>query len=196
MLRTKNLPAFVLLGIGLSYSLFCSAATPTIPYVHSAATQANKQPPLLECSRVSMRVFGGLITIGEASLHLNRCDQAKQVLQDIAKQFTIDLSRNASAERLRAMAERLIDDNLRTDEDQNPNLRFECITQAYIDAKEGSRYDVRYRPEEGLTLWLDGERLSQCPPDADLADYFAIWFGEEPFNQKLKRRLLNQALEQ
>ncbi|MCG8464995.1 MAG: chalcone isomerase family protein [Xanthomonadales bacterium] len=180
-----------------------SAVSPPLSAADLVATVVQEEPTpsdasfvnsdtLQECSRVKMRVFGGLITIGEASLHLSDCADAQRVLDPVPKQFSIDLSRDASAQRLQAMADDLIEENFSPRDKQ----RFHCITQSYIDAEAGSRYDVRYIPKLGLQLWLDQQLLAHCPEDAKPEDYFAIWFGHKPFNKKLKQRLVQQALDE
>ena len=67
------------------------------------------------------------------------------------------------------------------------------MNRAYRDAATGDRYDIEWRPDEGLRLRLNGETLAQCPAPSAAASYFSIWFGDAPFQSRTRDALLEQA---
>lgn len=161
--------------------------------VSSSVISKATSEPLTECASVPMRVFGGLINVGNALLYLHECRDATKILEAVPKQFTILLSRDAQGKYLQKQARNLLSKNL----DANLSARHFCpdLVNAYRDAEKGDRYDVEYRPGIGLELRLNHEVLAKCEDDKDTAQYFSIWFGEKPFNKGLKERLITQSLQ-
>lgn len=167
----------------------------------SAATPAQELPSSMEwdettvqrCGEVTLRVFGGLITIGNAGLYLQDCARTDRIMDNVPQQFSVHLARDADGGRLTRMAREGLEDNLAEATRQQLTETFRCMTEAYRDAEAGRRYDVRYLPGHGLQLWLDDELLADCPCGPDGARYFSIWFGNDPFNAKMKEALLQQA---
>ncbi|GAB4189584.1 MAG: hypothetical protein Tsb002_16740 [Wenzhouxiangellaceae bacterium] len=157
------------------------------------ATTIVGENSLQRCAVVPMKVFA-FVKIGDAGLYLPKCSQAGDIMERIPKQFTIALSRDASGSRLQDMAEDLLEENL--GDEVVDNGLFDCITQFYIDASEDDLYDVRYIPQQGLELRLNDEILATCDDHDQAHLYFSIWFGEEPFNQRLKQALLERSQEQ
>ena len=60
----------------------------------------------------------------------------------------------------------------------------------YEDIAEGDRYAVTYIPGKGTTLAKNGRLLGTVPGAEFARAYFAIWFGRDPFDEDLKRALL------
>ena len=166
-----------------------------------AATPAQELPSSVDldettiqhCGDVKLRVFGGLITIGKAGLYLQDCARTDRIMDNVPQQFSVLLGRDADGERLTRMARDGLEDNLSESTRQQLDDTFRCMTEAYRDAETGRRYDVRYLPGHGLQLWLDDELLADCPCGPEGAGYFSIWFGNDPFNTKMKQALLQQA---
>jgi len=148
---------------------------------------------LERCSEVELKVIG-LFSVGTASLHLADCSRADRVLETIPKKFSLKLYRNMAGQDLIDSANELLVDNLE-DVDSRENLPVElaCLANAYVNASEGERFDVVYEPDQRLALYRGDELLKECPDRGRGHEYFKIWFGEEPFNDKMKRRLLERA---
>lgn len=177
-----NMIRKLILSVMLSYATL-SLANESLPdQIAAGPTQ------LKRCAVVPMKVMG-FVRIGDAALYLDDCGSSERILDDIPKQFSISLKRDASGQRLKRMAEDLLADNLSTE--LLEQAQFNCVTEAYIDAEKGDQYDVRYLPEQGLELILNGEILASCPVQTSSPLYFSIWFGEDPFNKKLRDALLN-----
>lgn len=148
---------------------------------------------LERCSEVELKVIG-LFSVGTASLHLADCSEAERVLEAIPKQFSLLLDRDMAGADLVESANELLVENL--DDVGSPAelpAELACLANAYVDAEDGERFDVVYEPDQRLALYRNGQLLEECPDRGRGHEYFRIWFGEEPFNDKMKRRLLEEA---
>lgn len=165
-----------------------------LPLLFLAAASASASATTLQrCSEVELKIIG-LFSVGIASLHLADCDEAGRVLDAIPKQFSLLLDRDMAGEDLIDSANELLVDNLDdvSSRNQLPE-ELACLANAYVDAQDGERFDVVYEPNERLALYRNDELLKECPDQGRGHEYFKIWFGEEPFNDKMKRRLLERA---
>ena len=67
---------------------------------------------------------------------------------------------------------------------------FDQFNNNYQDIKAGDYYDLIYDPLTGLLLQLNGKDLAAIQ-DRDIAlAYLNVWFGNEPFSEDLKNKLL------
>jgi hypothetical protein len=60
----------------------------------------------------------------------------------------------------------------------------------YRDVKPGDRCSLTYLPGVGTWLTLNGQILGTVAGAEFAAAYFAIWFGQQPMDASLKRKLL------
>jgi len=156
------------------------------------AAAAPKPGTMTRCAEVELRV-AGLFAVGTAYLYLDKCANAEQILGDIPKQFSLDLERDFKGEDLVESARSILTRNMGVAEAENLPQSLLCLADAYIDADSGDRYDVVYRPDQGLGLYLNDELVKSCEDDEDAEKYFMIWFGEDPFHRRMRDRLLEQA---
>lgn len=147
---------------------------------------------LTRCAELKLRV-AGLFSVGTASLHLADCGDADRILESVPKRFSLHLDRNISGDDLSRTARELLYENLALEESQALPEELACLADAYVDGSEGQRFDVTYLPDEALTLALNGEILKRCPDRGRGAEYFQIWFGDEPFHRRMRDRLLEDA---
>jgi len=80
---------------------------------------------------------------------------------------------------------------------KNPDVDFESIQErftkignSYQKVKEGERYELRYLPNEGTSLWLNGKYITSIPGYDFAKAYFGIWLSEYPANKKLRNNLI------
>ncbi len=149
---------------------------------------------LQRCANQAIRVIG-VINVGHSGLYLEDCDDAGRILESVPKQFTLELARDFAGEDLRASAREHLVKNLDFDSEEDIAGSLACMADAYVDGVDGDRFDVRYLPEEGLSLHHNDEEIAHCGNDDGSEKYFVIWFGDDPFSNRLKRRLLDGALE-
>lgn len=148
---------------------------------------------LQRCSEVELKVMG-LFSVGTASLHLGDCADADRVLERVPKKFSLLLDRDMAGADLIESANELLVENL--DDVGSPAelpAELACLANAYVDAEDGERFDVVYVPDQRLALYRNGELLEECPDRGRGHQYFMIWFGEEPFNERMKQALLERA---
>lgn len=157
-----------------------------------AGEGAAAQSGLQKCAEVELKVIG-LFSVGTASLHLSDCDQAGQVLERVPKMFSLELDRDIAGSDLIDSANELLVENLDVESSEALPEELACLANAYVDAEDGERFDVVYQPDQRLALYRNGDLLRECPDQGRGHEYFQIWFGDEPFNQKMKRRLLEGA---
>jgi hypothetical protein len=160
----------------------------------SVATASNDPADTLEeCAALELRV-AGLFRVGTASLYLADCSTAREsILTPVAKQFSLDLARSFSGDDLSDTARDLLVRNLDLNSSEQLPETLACLADAYIDAAAGDRFDVVYRPEGSLSLYLNDQLLRRCDDSGSGEKYFMIWFGESPFHRRMRDELLNQA---
>jgi len=155
---------------------------------------ANASTELTTCSEVELKV-ALLFNVGTASLHLEDCSQAENVLGDIPKQFSLQAAREFKAEDLTETAVDVLVQNLELGSSEELPADLACMANAYVDAGPGDRFDIVYEPEDSLAMFLNDELVQRCDDQGYGEKYFMIWFGEEPFHQRLRDRLLEKALQ-
>jgi len=153
---------------------------------------AAQNPDLKRCSEVELKVIG-LFDVGTASLHLADCSAADRVLERVPKQFSLELDREIAGEDLIESANELLVENLGLSSREQLPEELSCLANAYVDADAGERFDVVYSPGERLALYRNQDLLRACPDRGHGHQYFQIWFGDDPFNDRMKERLLERA---
>ncbi|NBB92666.1 MAG: hypothetical protein GVY32_05790 [Gammaproteobacteria bacterium] len=156
------------------------------------ALPAGAEDRLEQCSEVELKVMG-LFSVGTASLHLAECNDAGRVLERVPKMFSLELARDIAGQDLIDSANDLLMDNLGLESREALPEELACLADAYVDAEEGERFDVVYRPDEKLALYRNDQLLAECPDRGHGHQYFKIWFGEAPFNDRMKEALLKRA---
>lgn len=159
----------------------------------SSALASPTNGELTRCAELELRV-AGLIRVGTAWLYLDRCEDARRILDPVPKQFSLELARSFRGEDLIDSARSTLKQNLALDTVDDLPDPLRCLADAYVDADRGDRYDVVYQPQRGLSLYLNDELVRSCDDAEGAEKYFMIWFGEEPFHRRMRDRLLEEAL--
>ena len=68
--------------------------------------------------------------------------------------------------------------------------RIDRISGLYEDIEPGDRYAITYAPGVGTELAINGRRLGVVEGADFSAALFAIWVGDEPIDESLRRQLL------
>jgi len=148
---------------------------------------------LERCAEVELKVIG-LFNVGTASLHLADCADARRLLAPVPKMFSLELNRDISGDDLIESAKQLLIENLDLPARSALPEELACLADAYVDAQAGERFDVVYEPGRRLALYGNGALIRECPDRGRASDYFLIWFGDEPFNTRMRDRLIDRAL--
>ncbi|TVS10787.1 MAG: hypothetical protein EA419_09795 [Wenzhouxiangella sp.] len=163
----------------------------TIAFSADAATGPDEN--LTRCAELELRV-AGLFRVGTATLYLDRCADADRILESVPKQFSLELARSFKGKDLIESARSTLMQNLALASSDDLPSALRCMADGYVDAESGDRYDVVYRPGDGLRLFLNNDLLRQCDDGDDAEKYFMIWFGDKPFHRRMRDRLLDEAL--
>src|SRR6056297_3415859 len=132
---------------------------------------------LTRCAELELRV-AGLFHVGTAYLYLDECASSSRILGSVPKQFSLKLARDFEGEDLIESARSILTRNLGLEDPEQLPPALRCLADAYVDAESGDRYDVVYRPEEGLGLYLNDRLVQSCSDSEHAEKYFMIWFGE------------------
>jgi hypothetical protein len=158
-----------------------------------SATSAPTDGDLTRCAELELRV-AGLFRVGTALLYLNECEDVRRILEAVPKKFSLELARSFRGADLIQTARSTLKQNLAiSDVEELPDV-LGCLADAYVDADSGDRYDVVFRPESGLSMYLNGSLLRHCDGSEGAEKYFMIWFGEQPFHRRMRDRLIEEAL--
>lgn len=142
--------------------------------------------PLFQCSQASVSALM-FIDVADAALFSSDCSVLPRLADEL--QISFIYHRDFAAENFIEAAETLLKRNLSEAEYQQIEADLNAFNKPYQDVEAGDRYDVRLTGG-GLQLLKNGTPLSQHPSQTLGRHYFKIWFGDKPFNNKLKQQLL------
>lgn len=191
MKKINSVPLLLVICLIVCSSTFVKADETKLP---AQITVGNINLEL--CSEVALRALLGMIKYGYGGLYLADCTDYANVTKAIPKQWSVLLTRDAKGSKLTEIAENTLDNNFSEQELAKLDEVFNCMTSAYENTPKGYQVDVRYLPNTGLQLLLNNEITADCGGDEEAAGYFRIWFGERPFNDSMKEKIINEISEQ
>ncbi len=68
--------------------------------------------------------------------------------------------------------------------------RLKQLDAAYQKVHKGDRYELRYEPDVGTSLILNGKLQATIPGEDFQKAFFGIWLSDVPLNKKLRDKLL------
>ena len=148
------------------------------------------EQPLQLCNSAKIKVMA-LFNVGQAALYLKDCKQQVEPLNQPI-QLSIIYQRKFTPEDFQKSAYKLLQRNLSEQQFEAIEDQLQAFNSNYQAIEKGERYDICYSEKTGLMLHKNGQLISQSPSQALGESYFQIWFGERPFNKKLKKALLKQ----
>jgi len=69
--------------------------------------------------------------------------------------------------------------------------QIDAFNDLYVDIEKNDRYAISHIPGRGLQLEHNGQVLGLVEGGEFANAYFRIWFGDKPFNRRLKTSLLS-----
>ena len=141
---------------------------------------------LQKCSQTEITVMM-FIDVAKAALFSSDCAQLPRLTDEL--QLSFIYQRDFKGEDFVEAAETLLQRNLSRDEYQQIESELDRFNQHYQAVKEGDRYDVRLT-RAGLYLIKNDEVISHSSSLVLGKRYYQIWFGQKPFNDKMKQALL------
>jgi hypothetical protein len=172
--------------ITLLLALIFSPAALSQPFSQQIETGSKT---LSKCSQTEVTAML-VVDVAEAALFSADCSILPKLPDEL--QLSFIYQRGFAAEDFIEAADTLLRRNLSDSEYQQIQADLEQFNQSYQSVVEGDRYDIRLTAS-GLSLLKNGDVISQHPSQTLGRHYFAIWFGEKPFNKKMKKALLNNA---
>jgi len=127
------------------------------------------------------------------ALYLPLDVQSKNVLDDVPKKIVFHYLLNMNTEQFAQSGENLLVKNASEFELSQIKTELDAIHDMYRDVKKGERYSLTYLPGKGTELALNGEVLGLIEGYDFAAIYFRIWLGDNPVDDELKHKLLNDA---
>ena len=127
------------------------------------------------------------------ALYLPLDVQSKNVLDDVPKKMVFHYLLNMNTEQFAQSGENLLVKNASEFELSQIKTELDAIHDMYRDVKKGERYSLTYLPGKGTELALNGEVLGLIEGYDFAAIYFRIWLGDNPVDDELKHKLLNDA---
>lgn len=143
---------------------------------------------LKRCSRAELTAFR-MIHVGNAALYLDNCVAKPDIFSDQAKQLRFVYEREIPAHAFQETSMEYLKTNL-GEKFTAWEAAFKNFNNYYQDVKAGDYYDLTYTPKQGLSLSLNGTQLGNITDKTQALAYLNVWFGEEPFSDKLKEDLL------
>lgn len=146
-----------------------------------------EQTTLKQCSAVPIKVM--LFNLGDVALYRQQCSSGSPLtIQPV--QLSFIYNRGFDAEDFQTSSVKLLKRNVEPATFSAIEASLLEFNAGYEEAKQGDRFDIRYSPEQGLTLFKNGQQLSQSNNTQLGQTYFDIWFGDDPFSEKMKDNLL------
>jgi hypothetical protein len=127
-----------------------------------------------------------------AALWVGADVEPETVLSDAPKRLEIEYFWAIRAEDFAKSTSQGIAANVDADSFEQLQTRIRRLNALYRDVEPGDRYAITYLPGVGTELALNAEPLGTIEGADFSSAMFAIWLGEAPLDQSLKRQLLGE----
>ncbi|MBM1143055.1 chalcone isomerase family protein [Alcanivorax sp. ZXX171] len=141
-----------------------------------------------QCSSAKVKALK-FFHVGQASLYRPDCDASDKLAPPLRLAF--GYNREVPGDAFAKAARKMIKRNVEEARFKKLAERIDAFNQRYRTTTDGDRYTLDYGRDQSLVLRLDGELLAR-EQGRDFADaYLSIWFGEDPYSDNLKAKLLS-----
>lgn len=142
------------------------------------------------CASTNMRKM--LFNIGDVALYLKDCSQASaETLTEQPVKLSFVYQRAFDGEDFIKSSDVLIQRNISVADYAAIEEELKAFNANYQAIAKDEVYEIAYSQETGLLLSKNGRQLSQSSSAQLAAAYFTIWFGDNPFSNKMKNELLS-----
>jgi hypothetical protein len=176
-------------GIALIIGLYAASAS-AIPEPALPAQVTIENITLNRCSIAPVKALM-VFKVGYASLYATDCSALTEEFYETVKQLSFEYYREIPGDAFGKAAANFLKKNLAPETWDLLEEKISEFNSHYKDIKPGDRYDMIYTPGEGLQLLLNNELLTTEADPVFAKAYFEIWFGADPYDKTLKKRLLN-----
>jgi hypothetical protein len=170
----------------LSGVLLVAAATASAALPHPSVL--NDEITLSPCRSAPVQALR-VIEVGEATLWRDACVRgADSLTPPLLLEFAY--RRNVPGYAFSRASMAMIERNVGADQFAALKARLETFNSHYRDIGNGDRYQLRYLEDGTLDLLLNNELLISERGHDFARAYLQIWFGPQPYSDRLKQRLL------
>jgi hypothetical protein len=170
-----------------------------VSVVHSAEIEGVRFPEQLQVGDAQLRLRGAgllryrtILKAYVAALYLDESTRSEEILGESARRLEIEYFWPIPADRFAKATVDGMSRNVDAATFESLKARIAAFNEFYEDVESGDRYSITYVPGRGTELALNGEAKGFVE-GADFASaLFAIWFGPNPLDEKLRRKLLAQ----
>jgi len=149
----------------------------------------NKQVPIRGAALLRwLKIFKVYV----AALYLPENGAPNDVLTDIPKRLEISYLVSIPGPDFGKGAEAVLERNNSPEELARLRSRIDKLNAVYRDVKPGDRYALTYVPGQGTELSYNGQPLITIEGADFAAAYFGIWLGQDPIDQDMRSRLINE----
>ncbi len=115
---------------------------------------------------------------------------AKVIEADMPKGMIVHFLYKLSAEKLKKEYRHKIEENT-PERSDDLNRRIDKFIDMFTDpTQKGDEFIYTYIPGDGVTISIGGKTKGTISGDDFMKALFRVWFGEKPFDKKLKKGLL------
>ena len=129
--------------------------------------------------------------VSACALYLPADVPSANAITDVAKRLQIHYFYGITKAQFAKMTMRGIRKNTTAGEFEMLQPRVEQFNALYEDVAKGDEYTLTYVPRAGTELALNGRTLGTIQGSDFAHALFSIWLGEKPFQDELKRGLLD-----
>jgi len=141
---------------------------------------------------VGLKTLWKVVKVSVAALYLGEGVAPSAVLSDVPKRLEIEYFHAISGGDFAKLTAKLLEKNVDTATLRSLRPRIDRFNSLYVDVKPGDRYSMTYVPGKGTILALNGVEIGGIEGEDFAAAVFAMWLGQQPLSDSLKRELLGQ----
>jgi Chalcone isomerase-like len=167
--------------------------------VQSAEIEGVRFPEQLQMGEAQLQLRGtGLLRYRRvfkayvAALYLDERAQADEVLGEVPRRIEIEYFWSIPAERFAQATVDGIARNVDAETFESLQAQIGSFNALYRDIEPGDRFALTYLPGRGTELAHNGTARGVVAGADFAAALFAIWLGENPLDEGLRRKLLAQ----
>ena len=152
------------------------------------STPASAQTTWHQCSQAPV-VALAFFTVGEVSLARPDCALQAQ-WSEPPLQLTFAYHHAVPGDAFARSSLEMIRRNIDPGTFARLEPRLRAFNSVYRDIDAGDAYRLRYLHGDRVELWLNDTLLTQEQGKDFALAYLSIWFGQDPYSDKMKRLLL------
>ncbi|WP_020406051.1 chalcone isomerase family protein [Hahella ganghwensis] len=184
----RRLNALIWNALWIAQILPSISLADTAPKAGFSLSHEVHQLKLQRCGVATLKAYG-IFTVGQSALYRQTCHATWSASDIEPIHMVFQYNRAIPAKAFRESAMEIMQRNIKLNSEEIGTLNQ--FHQAYQPVEAGDTYSITYFPETGLQLQLNGNLLATLKDQELAREYFNIWLGEDPFDDRLKRQLMH-----